>query len=151
MKKLLLTLSLGILAVGAFAQDTIGIRPMNWKPKAKAFQAQSLDVKTSAEHVSVLWLRDGLSANYTALAIPMFQVTGLGNRFNIVGLGAFDSNYTRTNVWAGTGVSLSVVETAGWSVRAYGGYKGFNLGNNFSAAQGKEAFVYGLGLSIPIR
>ena len=153
MNKLITIISLAALTTAvAFAQsgEKLGLRPYNWKPKAQ-FQAQSLDVKTSSDSVSVLWLRDGLSANYTAFAVPVFQVTGLGNRVNIVGLGAFDSNFTRTNIWAGTGVSLSLVETSGWSVKAYGGWKGFNLGNNFNAAQGKESFVYGIGFSVPIR
>ena len=152
MKKLLITIaSLAVLAAVSTAQ--IGVRPYNWKPKDKKgqFTAQSLDVKTSAESVSLLWLRDGLATNYTALAVPVFQVTGLGNRVNIVGLGAYDSNYTRTNIWAGTGLSVSVVESAGWSVKGYFGYKGFNLGNNFSAAQGKESFVFGAGITVPIR
>lgn len=152
MNKLITIISLAALTVGAFAQsgEKLGLRPYNWKPQAQ-FQAQSLDVKTSSDGVSVLWLRDGLSTNYTALSVPMLQVTGLGNRVSIVGLGAYDSNFTRTNIWAGTGVSVSLVETSGWSVKAYGGWKGFNLGNNFNAAQGNEAFVYGLGFSIPIR
>jgi len=123
MNKLITIISLAALTVGAFAQsgEKLGLRPYNWKPQAQ-FQAQSLDVKTSSDGVSVLWLRDGLSTNYTALAVPMFQVTGLGNRVSIVGLGAYDSNFTRTNIWAGTGVSVSLVETSGWSVKAYGGW-----------------------------
>jgi hypothetical protein len=169
MNKLITIISLAALTVAAFAQsgEKLGLRPYNWKPQAQSseklgsrlhnlksqsqFRAQSLDVKTSSDGVSVLWLRDCLSTNYTAFAVPMFQVTGLGNRVSIVGLGAYDSNFTRTNVWAGTGVSVSLVETSGWSVKAYGGWKGFNLGNNFNAAQGKEAFVYGIGFSVPIR
>jgi hypothetical protein len=153
MNKLITIISLAVLTtMGAFAQSSekLGLRPYTYTPRAQ-FQAQSLDVKTSSENVSVLWLRDGLSTNYTALALPVFQVTGLGNRVSIVGLGAYDSNFTRTNVWAGTGVSVSLVETSGWSVKAYGGWKGFNLGNNFNAAQGKESFVYGVGFSVPIR
>jgi len=36
---------------------------------------------------------------------------------SIVGLGAYDSNFTRTNIWAGTGVSVSLVETRAGQLR----------------------------------
>jgi hypothetical protein len=136
----------------ALQSEPLAIRSNNWSKKRKSqFQAQSLSVKPSSDGVSVLWLRDGLSTNYTAFSVPLFQVTGLGNRVSIVALGAYDSNFSKTNVWAGTGLSVSLVENSGWSVKAYGGWKGFNLGDNFKAAQGKESFVYGLGFSVPIR
>jgi hypothetical protein len=81
----------------------------------------------------------------------LFQVTGLGNRFEIVSLGAFDSNFSKTNVWRGTGLSANLINSGGWNVKVYGGFKGFNLGDNFRQAEGKEAFVWGLGVSIPIK
>jgi len=150
MKKLLITLSIALLSVCAFAQDSVGLRPMNWRPKPKDFKSQSLDVKTSSESVSLLYLRDGVSNNYTAIAYPMFQITGLNNKVSIVSLGAYDSNLTKTNIYVGTGLGINVVESGQFSLKAYAGWKGFAIGQNFSAAQGKEAWVVGFGLTAKI-
>ena len=151
MKKLLLTLSLAVLAVVAFAQsEPFGIRPMNWQPKSKNFNTQSVDTQVLSDRVSLLWLRDGYSNDYTALAVPMFKVTGLQNRVTIVGLGAYDSKFTKTNIYAGTGLQLGIVRNSGFSLDGYLGYKGFNLGDNFRASDGRSAWVFGIGLSIPI-
>jgi hypothetical protein len=151
MKKLLLTLSLAVLAISAFAQsEPFGIRPMNWHSKSKTFNTQSLDTQVSSDRVNLLWLRDGYSNDYTALAVPMFKVTGLGNRVSIVGLGAYDSKFSKTNLYAGTGLQVGLIQRSGWNVNVYGAYKGLNLGDNFRAAEGKGAWVFGVGLSIPI-
>lgn len=153
MKKLtLIILTLVVMISAGFAQsgEKLGIRPMNWKP-AGQFQTRSVAVNTSTDKISVLWLRDGLANNYTAVSYPIFQVTGLGNRVNIVALGAFDSNLNKSNIYTGTGVSVDLVSTGGWNVKMYAGYKGFNLGKNFAAADGKSAWVFGAGISIPIR
>jgi hypothetical protein len=150
MKKLLITLSIAFLSVCAFAQDSVGLRPMNYKEKQNQFKAQSLDTKVSNGQVSVLWLRDGYSNDYTAVAVPMFKVTGLGNRVNLVAVGAYDSKFTKTNLYVGTGVQVNLVRHAGFSLDVYGAYKGFNLGDNFRAADSKGAFVWGIGVSAPI-
>lgn len=151
MKKLLLTLSLAVTSLGAFAQsEPLGVRPMNWHAKSKTIQAQSLDTQVTSDRLSVLWLRDGYNNDYTALAVPMFKVTGLGNRVNIVGLGAYDSKFSKTNLYAGTGLQVNLVQRSGWNVNLYGGYKGLNLGNNFRVSEGQAAWVFGLGISIPI-
>ncbi len=151
MKKLLTTLTLVVMAVIASAQD-VALRPINWEPRPqRGVRQQSFATNVDNRSVSVLWLQDGLSTNYTAVSVPMFQVTGLGNRVEIVGLGAFDSNFTKTNVWAGTGVAVNLLNHEGWNVKVYGGYKGFNVGDNFRRADGREAWVWGLGVSLPIR
>jgi hypothetical protein len=146
MRKLTIILTLCALSMGAFAQ--VGFRSLNWKPKPQV-STQSVSYSSTLSDVSVLWLRDGLDANYTALSYPLFQVSGLGNRVEFVGLGAMDSS--NNNVWAGTGISFLLLDTAGWKVKAFGGWKGFNLSNNFSVARDNSTWVFGLGISIPIK
>ena len=147
MKKILTIIpALAVLATVAPAQEKIGLRPI--KPQVKS---QSMATSVSDGSLSFLYLRDGLDTSYTAVSYPLFNVSGLGNRVQIVALGAFDSNFTKTNMYLGTGVSVSVLRNSCWEVKAYAGYKGFNLGQNFNAAQGSEGVVLGLGLTIPVR
>lgn len=153
MKKILLIISsLVVMASVANAQG-IAIRPLDYHPAPRqaGVRPQSVAPVVTDRSVGVLWLQDGLSANYTALAYPMFQVTGFGNRVEIVGLGAFDSNFTKTNMWTGAGLSMNVLNHEGWNVKVYGGYKGFNIGDGFKRADGKEAWVWGVGLTLPIK
>jgi hypothetical protein len=150
MKKTLILISSIIVASSAYAEG-LSIRPLGWAPQNRDLSAQSVSTKITDRSLNVIWLRDGLDNNYTSLAYPLFQVTGLGNRFEIVSLGAFDSNFSKTNVWLGTGLSANLINSGGWNVKVYGGFKGFNLGDNFRQAEGKEAFVWGLGVSIPIK
>jgi hypothetical protein len=151
MKKILLTLALVVSAVSAYAQsEPFGLRPMNWRPQSRDFRAQSLDTNVTSDHVSVLWLRDGYSNDYTAVAVPVMKVTGLQNRVNVVALGAYDSKFSKNNVYAGTGLQVGVFRRSGWDVSAYGGYKGFNLFNNFKPSENKGAWVFGVGVSIPV-
>lgn len=160
MKKIttLLTITAAI-AASAVSFGQVSLRSPNWTPKPNKstyngnsqFQTQSFSSSLTDSSVTVLWLQDGLSNNYTAFSYPLAQVTGLGNRVEVVALGAFNSEFDRTNIWAGTGLSLRVIDTEGFRLNLYGGYKGFNLGNNFNAAQGRESWVVGLGISIPIR
>lgn len=152
MKKLLISLTAIVALFSIASAEPIGIRSVNWSPqKSDGVRSLSLATNVSTSSVGVLWLRDGLSANYTAVSYPLFQISGLGNRVEIVGLGAFDSNFSKTNVWGGTGLSVSVLRSSGFDLKLYGGYKGFNFGDNFRLAEGREAFVWGVGLNIPIK
>ena len=148
--KTLLTLipALAVLASTATAQK-IEIVPAS--KKQAPVKSQSLATSVTGDSLNVLWLKDGLDTNYTALSYPLFNVNGLGNRVQIVALGAFDSNFSKTNMYLGTGISVSVLRNSGWDVKAYAGLKGFNVGQNFSRAEGSEGFVWGLGLTIPVR
>ena len=155
MKKLLTLLTAVVLISTGFAQSQpIGVRSTNWsapQPTRGSVRPLSLATNVTSNTISVLWLQDGLSSNYTAMSYPLFQVAGLGNRVEVVALGAFDSNFSKTNLWAGTGVSVSLVRNSGFDLKLYGGYKGFNFGNNFRLAEGREAFVWGVGLNVPLR
>ena len=146
----LFTIALAVFAVFAANAQSIGLRSMNWTEKPQV-SSKSLDVKNTNNKLSVLWLRDGLSNDYTALSYPLFQVTGLGTKVNIVSLGAYDSRFSKTTLWGGLGLSVQVLESNGWSVSLYGAYKGLNFGNNFRMAEGREGWVYGLGFSVPIK
>jgi hypothetical protein len=149
MKTILTTIpALVVLASTATAQK-IEIVPAS--KKQAPVQAQSFASSVTGDSLNVLWLKDGLDTNYTALSYPLFNVNGLGNRVQIVALGAFDSNFSKTNMYLGTGVSVSVLRNSGWDVKAYAGFKGFNLGQNFSRTEGAEGFVWGLGLTIPVK
>jgi len=150
MKKILLIISSLVIMASVASAQGIAVRPLDWKP-AKGIHAQSVAPVVTDRSVGVLWLQDGLSSNYTALSYPLYQVTGFGNRVEVVGLGAFDSNFTKTNMWTGAGLSMNVVDCDGWRVKVYGGFKGFNIGDGFRRADGKEAFVWGLGLTLPIK
>ena len=153
MKKLIIT-SIAILATASvFAQtDTnkLGIRSVNWSPKSKKFHEQSLAVSQTSNSISALWLRDGLSNDYTALSYPLAQVTGLGARVNIVALGAYQINSPKTNFYTGTGVSVNLFQSQGWKADLYGGLKGFNLTQNATFSSGRNAWVFGVGVTIPI-
>lgn len=151
MKKLLATIAISVLVVSAFAQTKLGIRSVNWEPVQSQYSAQSIDTNLTPTAASLLWLRDGLSSDYTAIAYPLAQIVGLGNRIELVGLGAFDSEFTQSDIWVGTGVAISVFRSEGWNVKLYGGYKGFNLGKSFEAAENEEAWVWGVGISIPVK
>lgn len=153
MKKLLIVLTAVVALFSMASAEPVGIRSINWHPQTREGSVKPLSVATNvtSSSVGVLWLRDGLSTNYTAVSYPLFQVSGLSNRVEIVALGAFDSNFSKTNVWGGTGLSVSVLRQSGFELKVYGGYKGFNFGNNFKLAEGAEAFVWGVGLNIPIR
>ena len=149
MKTILTTIpALVVLASTATAQK-IEIVPAS--KKQAPVQAQSFASSVTGDSLNLLWLKDGLDTNYTALSYPLFNVNGLGNRVQIVALGAFDSNFSKTNMYLGTGVSVSVLRNSGWDVKAYAGFKGFNLGQNFSRTEGAEGFVWGLGLTIPVK
>jgi len=145
------SLALAVLSAGAFAQVSgkITLRPYNWKPKG--VQAQSSDVSVTADKIKVLWLQDGLSNNFTAFTYPLYKVTGLGSRVNVVALGAYQMQTVKTNFYTGTGLSVDLINTGGFTVTGFGGLKGFNVSNGFSMASGKEAFVFGLGISVPVR
>lgn len=153
MKKLL-TILIAIvgLSVIASAQNfsKIGIRPLNYHPKGQV-SAQSLDVNVTSTSLNVLYLKDGLNNSYTALAVPMYQVVGLGNRVNICALGAFDSRISTNNVYVGTGISVNLIKQDNWSIDAYGGWKGFNIADRFSTTSGSGGYVGGIGLKIPIK
>ena len=153
MKKLITTLALAVISVAAFAQsgEKLGIRPYNWTPKSQTVRTQSLDVNATTSSVSVLYLRDGLDTSYTAVAYPVFQVTGLQNRVSVVALGSFANTGSKTQVYAGTGLGLQLFQSQGFSGTLYGGLKGLDASHNFSFASGKEAWVVGVGLTIPIR
>lgn len=149
MKTLLTTIpALAVLATTAHAQK-IEIVPAS--KKQAPVKSQSLATSVTGDSLNVLWLKDGLDTNYTALSYPLFNVNGLGNRVQIVALGAFDSNFSKTNMYLGTGVSVSVLRNSGWDIKAYAGFKGFNVGQNFSRAEGSDGFVWGLGLTIPVK
>lgn len=148
-KNILIAITIAAASMGAFAQDKLGIRPYHWHPKGAS--AQSVDVSVNQESVGVLWLRDGLSANYTAISYPVFQVLGLQNRVNIVALGSFDSNFTHSNMYLGTGVSVDVFKTNGFKVALLGGLKGFNLGHNLEFSKGRSGWVWGLSVTIPVK
>lgn len=139
------------LTVMASAQTKLGVRSVNYTPEQNVVHAQSSSTVVTSSSLSVLWLRDGLTNDYTAVAYPIAQIVGLGNRVDIVGLGAYDSSFDKNNVYVGTGLSLALVETDGWMVKAYAGFKGFKLGGDFRFADGKEGFVWGLGVSVPIK
>ena len=146
------SLALAVISAGAYAQVSgkITLRPYNWHPAG--VQAQSTDVSVGADGIKVLWLQDGLSNNFTAFAYPLYKVTGLGSRVNIVGLGAYQmNNTTKTNFYTGTGVSVDVLNSGGFTLTGSAGWKGFDLTQNFSAAQGKGAWVLGLGVNVPIK
>lgn len=152
MKKLLAIFTTIVgLSVMASAQTKLGVRSVNYEPEKKSVSVQSSSTVVTSSSLSVLWLRDGLTNDYTAVAYPIAQVVGLGNRVDIVGLGAYDSSFDKNNVYMGTGLSLAIVESDGWMVKAYGGFKGFKLGGDFRLADGKEGFVWGLGVSVPLR
>ena len=149
MKTILTTIpALVVLATTASAQK-IEIVPAS--KKQTPVQAQSFASSVTGDSLNVLWLKDGLDTNYTALSYPLFTVNGLGNRVQIVALGAFDSNFSKTNMYLGTGLSVSVLRNSGWDIKAYAGFKGFNVGQNFSRSEGSEGFVWGLGLTIPVK
>jgi hypothetical protein len=166
MNKLIITLmALLVMVSGVFAQASVdtsvarkstkpfsqfAIRPYGWQDR-NSVRAQSLDVSTTGANISVLWLRDSLTNDYTAFSYPVFEVQGLGNRVNIVALGAYQMNTVKTNVYAGTGLSLDLVNTDGWKLSGYAGLKGLNLTQNFTAAQGKGMYVFGLSLTVPIK
>jgi hypothetical protein len=155
MKKLLLILSFAILTVSAFAQSQVGIKPWNWQPPVHKGQVttQSLNVATTASNVSVLYLNDGLSNSYTAFAYPLFQVTGLGsNKLGLFGVAAASMSSPKTSVYAGTALGYQLVHSNGWELTAYAGLKGLDLSNNFNfQSGGKGAYVFGFGLSVPIK
>jgi len=148
--KLLTTLAFVAASMSVFAQSPVGIRPWNWQPKNQ-FSTQSLNVTSTTSSLSVLYLNDGLSNNYTALAYPVFQVTGLGNRVGIYAIGAASMNTPTTKIYAGTALGVNLVKSSGWDVTAYGGLKGLDLTDQVSYRTGKGAWVFGVGVSIPVK
>ena len=145
------SLALAILSAGALAQVSgkITLRPYNWKPKG--VQAQSADVSVTADKIKVLWLQDGLSNNFTAFTYPLYKISGLGSRVNVVALGAYQMQTEKTNFYTGTGLSFDLLNNGGFTVTGFAGLKGFNVSNGFQMPSGKEAFVFGVGISVPIR
>lgn len=150
-KLLALLTSIVVLTVTAQAQlfDKMGIRPVGWQEPG--VHTQSTNFGVGANNLSLLWFRDGLNSDYKAVAMPIFQVIGLDNRVQVVAMGAVDNTVSQNNVYLGTGLSVDLYHDNNFNIKAYGGWKGLNLGSNFSAAQGKEAFVWGFGVSIPVR
>jgi len=150
MKKLITILTLITLVAASFAQagEKLGIRPYGWTQPG--FKTESLSVNTSTESVSVLYLRDGQDNSYTAVAYPVFQVTGLQNRVTIVALGSFANNQAKTQVYAGTGIGVQLIKTQSLGLTAYAGLTGLDASNNFSFTSGKQAWIFGAGINLAV-
>lgn len=164
MKKLLLTILTLITMVAMVTAQTVSpsiklnshkpfgqltLRPYGWHD-SRQVSAQSLDVTSTSGGASLLWLNDGLNNNFTAFSYPVYQVGGLGNRVNVVALGAYQMGSVKTNIYTGAGLSLNLLNSGGWNLDLYGGLKGLNVTQNFTFAQGRDAFVFGLGLTVPL-
>ena len=168
MNKLTLTvLALLTLVTGVFAQNVttttnvkshkplaeLTLRPYGWRDP-NTVTTQSLAYSVSGTSLSALWLNDGAGNNFTAVDVPVFSLGGLPIPVDIVAIGAYQipnsTSGTKTNLYAGTGVSVNVLKSKGYSLSVIGGFKGLDLTQNFTAAQGTKSFVFGLSLTIPL-
>jgi hypothetical protein len=167
MNKLTLTLiAILSLATGVFAQSNVNttttqhksyklfseltLRPYGWHDPSTV-TAQSLSYSVSGTSVSALWLNDGAGNNFTAVDVPVFSLGGLPLPVDVVAIGAYQINSgNKTNLYAGTGLSVNLLKSKGYSVSGIVGLKGLNLTQNFTAAQGSKSFVFGLSLTVPI-
>lgn len=147
LKTILCAMSAFIVLTASNAQ--IGLRSPGWSPNAGKPTSQSVTVNASSNSLSVLFLRDGLSNDYAALAYPLAQVTGLPFKVNIVGLGAYNSKVSTSNTYFGTGAEVRLFDAKGYRVSLYGGLKGLNA-RTLNVSTNRGAWVFGAGVTIPI-
>lgn len=117
----------------------------------KALATRSGDVQLTTEGVNVLWLRDGLNGDYTAVSSKWLAIGGLGREVNIVLLGSFKTDGGNAKVYAGTGISVNVFKQNGWRVDLTGGLKGLDLTRSLRFENGRKGIIYGISVQIPVR
>lgn len=149
MKNILTILTILVISVSAMAQSKIGIRPYGWQEPGTV-HAQSLNINTSSDSLSVLYLHDGYNSSYVATAYPVFQVIGLGNRVTIEALGAYQTGTTKTNLYTGAGFGVSVLRTSGFNFKVYAGLRGVDVTALANTTLNWKSTVFGAEIVIPV-
>lgn len=161
MKKFLsITALLGLIVTSIFASTdsptpvdqkkakTVYVAQSPKTQKTALFSEQSVTINASVTDFSLLYLKDGYDGSYSALAYKVYGLPGI-SWLNVNAIGAFDTSTTKS-VYTGAALGATLYQKNGYSAVIYGGVKGFDITDGFKYQGGKKAWVFGLGVSIPL-
>jgi hypothetical protein len=151
MKKILLTLGLVIVTALSFGQNNkLPIDAGTPKAKPGQVSAQSSSFSMDEKGVNFLYLNDGQS-NLSAISYTISPIKGFNGRLRLQALGAADPADTSHKAYLTTGLGYNLFNAAsGFRLDLFAGPKGFNVADGFKFQSGKNSFVFGFGISIPL-
>jgi len=152
MKKIILTIGLAFATVLSFAQ--VNKLPVDaGTPKAKPGQvsAQSSSFTMDEKGINYLYLHDGHSS-LTAISYTIAPIAGTNGRLRLQALGACDPTDIRNKAYLTMGLGYNLFNSAsGFRLDLFAGPKGFNVANGFKFQSGRDSFVFGIGIAIPLK
>ena len=152
MKKLLLAVTLGALSVLSFAQTTSNKLPVDAGTVRGSGQvsAQSSSFFMDEKGFNYLYLSDGHD-NLAAISYTIAPIKGTNGRLRLQALGAADPANLNNKTYLTLGLGYNLFNSAsGFRLDVFAGPKGFNAADGFKFQSGKNSFVLGIGVAIPL-
>lgn len=149
MKKILLTIGLAIMTALSFAQTNK--LPIDAGTPRGQVSAQSSSFTMDEKGFNYLYLHDGKDS-LTAISYTIAPISGTNGRLRLQMLGAADPNDMSKKAYLTMGLGYNLFSAAsGFRVDLFAGPKGFNAADNFHFQSGRNSFVFGIGLAIPLK
>lgn len=152
MKKFLFSMVLAVgMIAGVMAQSNqLPVDAGSLKPKQGEVGAQSSTVTMSEKGINYLWLNDGHDS-LAAISYTIAPIQGTNGRLRLQALGAADPSDFRNKAYLTLGLAYNLFSSANlFRVDLFGGPKGFNIADGFKFERGKNSFIFGFGITIPI-
>jgi hypothetical protein len=148
MKKIILTIGLAIAAAFSFSQANQ--LPVDAGTPRSQVSAQSSSLTMTERGLNYLYLHDG-HESLTAISYTVAGINGTNGRLRIQMLGAADPNNLDNKAYLTMGLGYNVFSSAsGFRLDLFAGPKGFNAADNFKFQSGRNSFVFGVGIALPI-
>lgn len=148
MKKLLTTIVLTFIAVCSFAQ--VNKLPIDAGTPRPGFSTRSTSFFMDEKGFNFTWLNDGHD-NLAAISYTIYPISGTNGRLRIQALGAADPSDMGNKVYLSAGLAYNLFSAAsGFRVDLFAGPKGLNIADGWKWERGRNSFVFGIGLTIPV-
>lgn len=149
MKKILVTLALAVMSVGAFAQFNNKLPIDAGQPK-RGVSTRSTSFFMDEKGVNFTWLNDGHD-NLAAISYTIFPINGTNGRLRIQALGAADPSNLNDKVYLSAGLAYNLFNaSSGFRMDVFVGPKGLNIADGWRWERGKNSIVFGIGVTIPV-